>query len=133
MSLNIRQQRFVASMIAGSNATDSAILAGYSKNRRVASVTASRLVKNPQIASLITEVSKSTVAKAGMDRAELLNEYAFVGRARPDLEKLTYSDKNHALDSLAKISGLMQQDQQFQQNVFNIAIVIDGGNGKDGA
>jgi phage terminase small subunit len=124
MSLNIRQQKFVDHLGKGMSATDAAIAAGYSQNRRIACVTASRLLRQSTIAQLLAAGAE----KAGITVDEIIAQHAAIARSTPDSKTLTFADKRGSLDSLARIKGMMQQESQFQQNVFNIAIVIEGGN-----
>ncbi len=77
MTLNAKQQRFVAEYLVDLNATQAAIRAGYeSKN---ADVTGPRLLGNVGIAAAIAEGQKELAEKAGVTAEKIVAELAKLG------------------------------------------------------
>lgn len=75
-----KQQRFAAEYVRDYNATEAAIRAGYTNNRRSAATIGVRLLKNVEIRAYINEVSAVVVGDAIADAIEVAQFYTRVMR-----------------------------------------------------
>ena len=65
--LSVREAKFAAAVASGLTGVDAAIQAGYSANRRTASVTATRLAKRPQVRDRIAALTEADPEKTARD------------------------------------------------------------------
>ena len=65
--LSVREAKFAAAVASGLTGVDAAIQAGYSSNRRTASVTATRLAKRPQVRDRIAALTEADPEKTARD------------------------------------------------------------------
>lgn len=79
MTLNLKQQRFVAEYLVDKNATQAAIRAGYSK--RTAYSQGQRLLKKVEIAALVAEKAEKQLDKIEITAERILRELALLGFA----------------------------------------------------
>jgi len=101
-----KQRKFALEYIKDFNATQAAIRTGYSKNG--ASVQGSRLLADPKIAALITELKDKAESKAIKSYEDLCHFYS----QAVDAWEEKMADRIKAADSLAKIRGYNAPDKQ---------------------
>ena len=88
---------------------------------------ANTLMQHPQIAPMIESLKQTVQAQALVDHQEIvahLKEIAF-----SKVKNVRASDKNVALDKLAKISGLYQQESQENRpiNITHVTVITTHG------
>lgn len=84
VSLTGKQQRFVHELLAGANATQAAIAAGYSE--KTAAAQASRLLKDEKVAAYRREYAKKIFDRLGVSAETLALELEAVKRRCMDAE-----------------------------------------------
>jgi phage terminase small subunit len=126
-SLTPRQAKFVSEYATDFNGTQAAIRAGFSA--ATASQIASRLLRNVKVAAELVKLKAQIESTSIISREEIIRGWAEMARAKIDSDKMTWTDKRGALDSLAKSFGLFQ-DGSPGGSVFQITIHVGGSNGE---
>lgn len=75
-----KQQRFATEYVRDYNATEAAIRAGYTENRRSAATIGARLLKNVDIRAYVNAISTEVVGDAIADATEVAEFYTRVMR-----------------------------------------------------
>lgn len=128
MKLTPKQKRFAAEYAVDHHATKAAIRAGYSE--RSAHAAASRLLKNPNVQSVISTEEAKHAKRSQMSADQVLAELAKIASS----EKIS-SARVRALELLGKYHGLFVDRVHHEGNSQgNVVIVIpdNGREGKDG-
>lgn len=69
--INDQQRRFAGEYLTDFNATEAAIRAGYTENRRSAATIGSRLLKNSEIRGIINDQMEAVIRSGVADAAEV--------------------------------------------------------------
>ena len=104
--LNPRQERFLASILKGKSATQSAIEAGYAE--RSASVTGARMLRNPLIQAKI----QGTLKKNGWSADRVLEEMEDLFKQAKQAESWTACTK--ILELLGRHAGLFTEKREVE-------------------
>ena len=111
--LNEKQKRFAESYIKTMDGGRSAIEAGYSE--RSAPSIASNLLKKPQVASHIHQLSSNIQERTEVEVGEIIAELRKVGFASPD-KKVSNSDRLRALHLLGLTCALYTESHAFENS-----------------
>ena len=104
--LNPRQERFLAAILKGKSATQSAIEAGYAE--RSASVTGARMLRNPLIQAKI----QGTLKKNGWSADRVLEEMEDLFKQAKQAESWTACTK--ILELLGRHAGLFTEKREVE-------------------
>lgn len=112
--LNARQERFCSAMVTAPTGEQAALAAGYSPGG--AARTATRLLKKPEIVARIEELREPVIKRTQASAADIIAEIERAAFADPE-EPPTWSQKNRALDLLARIHSMYRDDAE-RLNVY---------------
>ena len=119
--LTHKQERFIQEYLLDDNATQAAVLAGYSP-KTARSIGQENLTK-PVIASKIEEIQQQRLQKLEITGELLLEEVAKIGfkNLSSDVE-FTIHDKLSALDKLMRAKGMFVDKKEIKQVSLDITM-----------
>jgi hypothetical protein len=109
--LDPRERRFVDLYCDTANGTQSALVAGYGSNAKVAGIQAMRLLKRPAIRAAVDERTAQLAALYGFGPDRILREIAAMASVPVEQLELKGNDKLKALELLAKLNRMFPGDR----------------------
>jgi phage terminase small subunit len=109
-ALDPRERRFVDLYVETNKKGQSALVAGYGSNLRVASVQATALLKRPKIQAAIDRRNSEIMLQYDIGPERIIRRLAQIAMAPVEPKG---GDAVRALEHLAKIAGLFPADRQF--------------------
>jgi len=120
--LNLKQENFVKHFLHNSNASEAAILAGYSKNG--AERTGYRLLRKPKIKARIDAVREKAKEETQMSHDKMLNNIIdFIERAKKDDRPSALSAEVRGYELICKMLGYFKPEVR-QVNNYDVSIKV---------
>lgn len=119
-SLNEKQQRFVEAYLDSMNGTQAVLAAGYNMKDGAAAAHASRMLKTAKIQNALREAREARQSKLSVTASWVLEQIAMIAQD----QELSARDRLKALEMLAKHHGLLEKQQDQDENV--VRVVIEG-------
>lgn len=124
-ALTDKQNRFCIEFVTDSNATQSAIRAGYSA--KSARSMGARLLKKKEIKDKISSIQREIAERANLEQNDLIKELRKIGFMDIDYSRIQIRDKLKALEIIAKMmgfdrptfSGEIEDISETESEIFN--------------
>ena len=114
LDLNIKQQRFCEEFLVDFNGTQAVLRAGYSKTG--ASVTASRLLRNPKVCTYIKQLKEEQSKRTEIDADYILNMTKKVVERCMQFEKVLDKEGNETGEYQFKENGALRGLEMLGKN-----------------
>jgi len=119
--LNFQQENFVKHFLHNGDASEAAILAGYSKNG--AAQTGHKLLNKPKIKARIDEVREKAREETQMSHDKMLNNIIdFIERAKKDDRPSALSAEAKGYELICKMEGYFERDKLKAEQDYKIAV-----------
>jgi len=119
--LNFKQENFVKHFLHNGNASEAAILAGYSQNG--AEQTGYKLLQKPKIKARIDAVREKAKEETQMSHDKMLgNIIDFIERAKKDDRPSALSAEAKGYELICKMEGYFERDKRDNAKAYDVAI-----------
>jgi len=119
--LNLQQENFVKHYLHNGNASEAAILAGYSKNG--AEKAGYKLLQKPKIKARIDAVRKKAEEETQMSHDKMLgNIIDFIERAKKDDRPSALPAEAKGYELICKMEGYFERDKRDNAKGYDVAI-----------